>query len=319
PVGGGIVRQAATGLFANGPFIEVVAPAARVRLDGETWTTLAEDGSLFRTFSRGTMRLEGRRYPNGTLEVKTVDVDPSGNGTRFWPIPLTGLLPPSVAIDGLGEPWAAMQATGVHVYRRGTVVGGVPILSGLPASSEQPHIAAGGMTVIVAVPTISGGLDIRAYDRPSLAFVALPDSGAAPLPGAYAIDVDPSGRPVLAWIGADEALHITRFESNTWSPVATFTASPSTLFLSLQLRVDTTGAIVLVAHEAAHTPAPGTWPAPTSRSALRVFRQSGNTFTDTSLTGFAGPIVGFVFDLDETDRPYVAFSEGDLTGVVRAP
>lgn len=319
---------AVTGLYCAQGLrpLEVVGPRERLRVVDGGWQAVAEDGSLFSTGARGTMRVEGRQSPARVVVATLSDTSIAGSGLSWEGGTGDGRFAPAAALDGTGESWLAWTQAGTaqaRVVRRGTALGGVTVMQGLPPmNGVQPLLATGPLSVFLAAP-LDGGVGAFSLDRPAGRWLprgVTPEPLEVSFPQLFDIAADAQERLVVAWASPDDHVRVARLNPG-WEPLGDFPTASGNIVLSVDLALDPTGAPTVAWLEAAHTPVmAAAWPAPTSRSMMRVqTRSASGAWVELAVSPFdsTASFEGLALAVDDRGRPHLAFTELGEVFVVR--
>lgn len=278
---------------------------------------------------------------NGTLDL-------SGKGA----VRSGSLGPIAGAVDTDGTAWVATGVSGASGVRLGvsSCAGGqstwVLAEQGLPLSGAPTDLAlsARSGSVFLAAVELAGSalgpevgtVTVRRWASGQwTALPQVPAGAVVPLTleaqgrrpeRVLGLTQDAALRPVLAFIGVDEALHVLRLEGASWVALGGASVTPGLLPFSLSLSSDAAGRVLLAWHEATHVliASSGEWvlPRAVERSTLHWATLDTAGFVKLDPVGldlaqgtFEDPFATF----DPAGRPVITWVEDGRVVVQRAP
>lgn len=307
---------------------------------GHQFTTIAADGGVS-TYQPETGRLAAlASTPTGVVRVTVIDRRLTATGKYQARDDVLG--PIAAAADVDGTVWVAVGAL-VNAQAHPSISVSAP--GDMNWTTRDTGLASAGVTTDLALAVRSGtavlasvegnAVVVRSFSSGTWsALPAVPN--AAVLPAAFegrgseralGVAMDGANRPVVAFLGADEQVHVVRLEGTSWVALGGATVSAGLLPLSLSLAVDPSGRVLLAWHEATHPYVANSGarivPRHVETSALRWARlESGTTFTALPAAGLdvmqGAPQQPHV-SVDATGRPVLAWVEDGRVLVLRGP
>jgi hypothetical protein len=262
--------------------------------------------------NRGTVRADSMGPIAGTIDT---------DGT-VWVA--SGAL--ANALVGLGVTSSGAAETTWTPRDQGLTRTGTPIDVAISARSGNVVLASVEIAGSVLGPGEDGTVVVRSWNGtqwttlpavPSPAAIGLPsDSMGLRTDRVLALAHDAMARPVLAFIGTDDQLHLLRFESGAWVALGGATVGSGHLALSLSLAHDATGKVVLAWTEASNALpwSSGKFVQPNHAARVKVswaqldptgFTPLPSPALDAAQGTFEQPSVTF----DGAGRPVIAFIE----------
>lgn len=333
----------ARGVYVYGDHGLVEGPDGRCELGAAGWATTAMEpngnGPDVRIVQRGTERLTTHASQSGGIAV-LYENEPGGT-VKNWDLgDLGGTMGswfrPTAAVDKFGDLYAGyLSATpsgvslGLQRWNQVDARWELP----LALFGHAPYVAGHGDTVALALvgqTAFDGPYEILPFTlrrTPQGATWSFSWVEAAPLdavpvaPALVSFAVDYAERPIIAWVGADEHIHVSRLEGGAWSELGSFAPMGSNVVLEVELRVGAPERVVVGWREALHEVDTAAFAVPTRNSVVRLAVKDGSAaFVERPPLrplDPRSPQRAFAFNLDDTGKPVVAVTEGDLTRVER--
>lgn len=278
--------------------------------------------------------------PQGVLRLVQMNRNLSLTGKQA--VRSDSIGPVASAVDGDGTVWVASGALQPDTTIRPAVSSSAPGamtwaardvgLSSAAAPTDLALSVRAGAAVLASVE--NDAVVVRAFAAGQWAALPVVPANAVP-PAAFegrgpervlAIVHDALARPVLAFVGVDEQLHVLRLEGGAWASMGGASVAGGLLPLSISMSVDASGRAVLAWHEATHrlvgSSGQRVRPRHVAASALRLARLEGASFVTLPPLGLdrvQGVVEHPFVTVDAQGRPVIVFVEGGRVVVQRGP